>query len=107
MSRTIGFLTACVILAVIQAALVALVVILLLGLLISFVIRPRETLAFLGALAAMALVSAHPLACILAAGMISITVVIVGALTRRRQPLLLTDGRKASPSNPNRLNLLR
>ena len=101
MSRTVGFLTACIILTVIQAAVVALVAVLLLGLLISFVMRPRETLAFLGALVVMALVSAHPVACILTAGVISITVVIAGCLRRRRAPRLLIESRKA-PSDLKR-----
>lgn len=104
MSRTVGFLALCVILAIIQAAVVALVAVLLLGLLISFVTRPRETLAFLSTLAVMALISAHPVTCIVTAGIFATAVVIAGAIRRRRHPPLLADHGDHLPPDPKRLD---
>ena len=82
MNKFAGFLTLCLVVAMLRAMVVALVVAMMIGLLWSFITQPRETLLFLGILALMGLASAHPLACIIALGVIGVAAVIFG--NRRR-----------------------
>lgn len=94
MNKVVGLLTLCVVFAILKAAVVALVVAMIIALLWSFITQPRETLALLGILALMGIANAHPLACIIALGVIGVAVVAAGARQKSRRPLLLTDGRE-------------
>ncbi len=84
MSRFLTLLTVCVVLAIVQAAVAALVVGLGIMLLYSFITRPRETLVFVGTLTFFGLVSARPVTCILVLGIIALAVVGVAAWQRSR-----------------------
>lgn len=84
MSRFLTFVTAIVVLAIVQAALAALVVALAIMLLFYSVTRPRETLIFVGTLALFGLANAQPLAFIIALTAIGVAVVTAGAWRRRR-----------------------
>lgn len=77
--KTLGFfLTACVVLAAIRAALAALVVALLVGLIWSAATRPRETATLFGLLIVASLVQNHGLAFL---GVLALAV-ILGAFRR-------------------------
>ncbi len=59
--RLLGiFLSACVILAALKAAIIALVVLFLVSLLWGFYLRPREVMGFLAYCSALSVISAHP-----------------------------------------------
>jgi len=90
MNRVVGLLTLCVACAVLRAAVVALVVAMIIALLWSFITQPRETLLFLGILALMGLANAHPLACIIALGVIGLAAVFVRS-----------KGEVGKPADPN------
>ena len=93
--RTVaGLLMICLVVAALRAAVVALVVAMIVALLWSFITQPRETLLLLGTLALMGLANAHPLACVIALGVLGIAVVVAGARQKARPPLRLTDGRE-------------
>ncbi|OYX56009.1 MAG: hypothetical protein B7Y86_11210 [Brevundimonas subvibrioides] len=91
MKGLLTFLTVVIVLAIIRAILVALLVGLALMLLYSSITRPRETLVFLGTLTLFGLVSAQPIACIIAIATVALAVVVAGALQRSRCRPLLTD----------------
>lgn len=75
--------------AVLKLVVAALLVVLLVVLLLSFVTRPRETLAYVLSLGLCSLIAARPLACILTVGVIFLTSMAIGALRKpRRQPLV-------------------
>ena len=78
--------------AVLRMAVVALIVVLMTALLLSFITRPRETLTYVLSLGLCSLISARPVACIIALGIITLVVVAIGAVRRPRRQLLLTDG---------------
>ena len=60
--RLVGiFLSACVILAAVKAAIVALSALFLVSLLWGFCLYPREVVGFLAYCTALALIGAHPL----------------------------------------------
>lgn len=94
MNKVVGFLTLCLVVAMLRAMVVALVVAMIIALLWSFITQPRETLVLLGTLALMGLANAQPLACIIALGVLGIAVVLTGRRRRQklRSPPLLTDG---------------
>lgn len=104
MNKLVGLLTLCVVCAIVQAALVALVVAIMLAMLFSFIIRPRETLLFIGILALMALANAHPLACIIAIGVIGVGMFVIGSKRKGLEPRRLTDGREHPSQDPGRLD---
>lgn len=87
-------LLGCVILAVLRAVVMALVIAVPLALLICFVTRPRETLAFVGTMGLLSLATAQPVAFIIALGVIAIAVVVARLRRKSRRQLLLTDGRE-------------
>ncbi|KTR84459.1 hypothetical protein NS277_04740 [Novosphingobium barchaimii] len=61
--RLLGiFLTACVVLAAVQAVAIALCILMLAGLIYGLFAAPRETLGFLGLILIGGLFQAHPLA---------------------------------------------
>lgn len=84
MSRFLTFLTVCVVLAIVQAAVAALVVGLGIVLLYAFVTRPRETLVFMGTVILLGLASVRPVTCIVVFGIIALAVVGVAAWQRSR-----------------------
>ncbi|MGV9008457.1 hypothetical protein [Brevundimonas sp.] len=90
MNKLAGLVTLCVVLAIIRAALIALVVASLLGLLILFITRPKDTLILLGAFVVMGLANARPLAFIAMLGVIGVAVVAGGVRRTRPSQLLLT-----------------
>ena len=75
MSKFLTFLILLTLLAVVQAAALALVAGLLLALLYFFATRPLETLLCLGSLALLGLASARPIAFIAALGVVGVAVV--------------------------------
>lgn len=93
MNKLVGLLTLCVVCAILQAALVALVVAIMLAMLFSFIMRPRETLLFIGILALMALANARPLVCIGAVSIVAVVALLAGRKRRPAPPPLLTDRR--------------
>lgn len=89
--KLLAFLILCMALALARTLLMVLAVVLLLALVHAFVIRPRETLVFLGTLMLSSLAVAQPLAFIVGAvGVIGLVVIGVGIKRKRRNPLLLT-----------------
>lgn len=97
MNKVVGLLTMCVACAVLRAAVVALVVAMIIALLWSFITQPRETLLLLGILALMGLVNAHPLACIIAIGVIGLAAVLVRSKGHREASRSQPSTRDASP----------
>ena len=91
MNKVVGLLTLCAVCAVLRAAVVALVVAMIVTLLWSFITQPRETLLLLGAFALLGLANAHPLACIVALGVIAVVGLVAGAKRTGVEPLRLID----------------
>ncbi len=91
MNRFLTLLTVCVVLAIVQAALTALLVALAIVSLYAFVTRPRETLGFICTLVLFSLASAKPIACIVVLGIIALAIVGVAACQRSKCRLLLVD----------------
>lgn len=81
MNRFLLLVILCVGLAVLRAVAIVLVALAALAVIAAFIIRPRQTLVFLGILTLSALTVAQPIACIVAMATLTIAVV----LTRRRQ----------------------
>lgn len=98
MNKVAGFLTLCLVVAMLRAMVVALVVAMIIALLWSFITQPRETLLLLGILALMGLVNAHPLACIIAIGVIGLAAVFV----RSKGELGKPAGPNHRPGTPRR-----
>lgn len=95
MTRVVALvLLAAVALALLKVALIALMIGAVLALLLAFVQQPGNTIALLVAVGLTGLISARPLACVVAFGVVAIVVVVVGSLRRARKPLLLTDQRE-------------
>ena len=94
MKTVVALLTLCLVCAILKAVVVALVAALLLALLWSFVTQPRDTLLLLVTLALMGLANAHPIAFIVALGVVGVAGVVAGAKRKRLAPLLLTDPRR-------------
>ena len=87
-----GFLTLCIVLAIVRAALIALAIATVLALLFYFATRPRETLLFMGTLVVTGLATARPTAFIVALGVIGAAVVFARAMQNRPTTLLLPGG---------------
>ena len=77
-----------IVLACIAALARVVVVALMIALLLSFILRPRETVTGLLVLALCGLASAQPVACIVTLGILALVAMAMG---RPRQQLLLTD----------------
>ena len=90
MKWAFGFLTLCIVLAIIRAVLIALAIATVLTLVFCFATRPRETLRFMGVLVVTGLASARPAVFIVTLGVIGLVVIGVGIKRKRRNPLLLT-----------------
>ncbi|TFW12157.1 hypothetical protein EGY25_08900 [Brevundimonas intermedia] len=81
MDRFLLLVILCVGLAVLRAVAIVLIASVVLGLVVSFITRPKQTLVFLGTLTLSALTVAQPIACIVAMTTFGIAVV----LARRRR----------------------
>lgn len=94
MKPLVSLLVLAVFLAIVRAVLIAIVVALVLALLVSFITRPRDTLAFLVCLGLLGLAGAHPLACIITLGVVAIVSVVANTKPTAHSHGLLTDGRE-------------
>lgn len=92
MSRLLGLLILVVGLVVLRVALVVLAILLALTLTWAFIVRPRETLIFLGVLMASTLATARPAAFIAGLTVVAVAVVIAGV--GRGGPSGPVNGRK-------------
>lgn len=90
----VGLLGMCVGLALLQMVVTALLLASVALLLVAFITRPHQTLAFLGTLAVVGLASSRPGIFILVVGMVALALVAVGAWKRPQTRLLLTDHRE-------------
>lgn len=101
--RTVGgVLALCLALVIVKAVVVAFAIALGLALVVSFIRRPADTLAFLGALGLLGLAQARPVACIVAMAIIALAVVVAGSRRRPPKRLLLGDGSNHSPPDADR-----
>ena len=76
--RLVGtFLSACVILAAVKAAIIALALLFLIALLWGMFLHPKEVLSFLTFCAMLTVFTAHPFACLLIIGAAVIFVQLV------------------------------
>lgn len=97
MRRFLGLLMLVVGLVVLRLALVVLAILLTLTLTWAFIIRPRETLIFLGVVLASTLATARPAAFIAALTVVAVAMVIAGAC-RRGDPDRARGRRHWTPS---------
>lgn len=93
MSRVIALLTLALVVAVVQAAVVGLTLVLGIMLLFYAVTRPRATFTLLAVLGLMALANARPTAFIFTVGAVALAMVAGGACRTSSQPLKLTHQR--------------
>lgn len=101
MSRLLGLLCLCVLLAVIQAVAVALVAAAVLALIYAFVTRPRQTFAFLATTGLVGLATARPTTVLVILAITASVVLVISSIRRhrpryRRAPVILL-GRDADP----------
>ena len=89
MNRFLLFVTVCVLLALVKAAIIALGIALLLAVLVALIKHPRDTLLCLLTVMLIGLANARPMAFIVALGIIGVAVVVAGAIQKSRPPLLL------------------
>lgn len=90
MSRVLGLLVACVVLAIFRTVFEVLIVALFLALLWSFAARPRETLLLITALALLSLAGAQPIACIIVIGVVGV-VALANAKAKPQRRMPTTD----------------
>lgn len=92
MGRFLLLIVLCVALALLKAVIVAAVALAVLALIVSFITRPKQTLAFLGTLALSALTVTQPLACIV--GLVVVASAVLATRCRRRnEPQLQIENR--------------
>lgn len=84
-----GFLTLCIVLAIIRAVLIAIAIATVLALLFYFATKPRETLLFMGVLIVTGLATARPALFIVMLSIVGVAVVLAGRRSRRLQGKLL------------------
>ncbi|GAA0655345.1 hypothetical protein [Brevundimonas lenta] len=96
MKWTFGFLTLCIVLAVIRAVLITIAIATVLALLFYFAARPRETLLFMGVLVVTGLAAARPSLFIVTLGVLGLAVLVAGIKRKRRAQLLLTGPRESN-----------
>lgn len=89
MKWAFGFLTLCIVLAIIRAVLIALAIATVLALVFCFATRPREMLLFLGVFIVTGLASARPTVFIVTLGVIGLVVFVAGIKRKRLNPLQL------------------
>lgn len=83
MNRFLLLVILCVGLAVLRAIAIVLIASVILGLIVSFNTRPKQTLVFLGTLALSVLTVAQPIACIFAMTTFGIAVVLARRSRKR------------------------
>lgn len=98
----VGLLGMCVGLALLQMVVTALLLASVALLLVSFITRPHQTLAFLGTLVVVGLASARPGIFILVVGMVALALVAASAWRKPQRRLLLTHNREEI--SPRRLD---
>lgn len=100
MSRIVMLLVLSVVLAILKALLIGLAIMLVIALTYSFIIRPRETLLFMGVVILSGLAGARPMACLVVGGVVAVALVIASVIGRSRRrggkQLALADGRESS-----------
>jgi len=79
MKRVLAFLILCMALALARVLLMALAAVLLLALVHAFIMRPRETLVFVGTVMLSILAVAQPLAFIVTVGVVCVTAMMLAA----------------------------
>lgn len=102
MNRFLLLVILCVGLAVLRVVAIVLITSVVLGLIVSFIIRPKQTLACLGTLALCALTVAQPTAFIVTLGVVALTAIIVELRRKPRHLVRLTYRRKHQPLEPER-----
>lgn len=93
MDRLLTLLSVVLLLAVIQTAVMALAIALVLALLYFGVTRPRETLAFVVSSVVIGLAGAHPTAALVILGAVGVTAVVL-RVVRSNAPLPAVEGRR-------------
>jgi hypothetical protein len=91
MNYVLAVLVTILALAVMKVVLFALGAALLLVLLLSLLVRPRETLGLLASMGVLGLAGAHPVPFIITLGVVGVALVVVGAARNRRSVLLITE----------------
>lgn len=86
MNNFLTFMMLMLVVAILQLAVKALVVTLILALIFSFITRPRDTLIFLASLGLFGLAGSQPIACIIALTVIALMMVLVDRRQKRLQP---------------------
>ena len=92
MNRFLFFVTVCVLLALVKAAIIALGIALLLAVLVALIKHPRDTLLSLLTVMLIGLANARPTAFIVTLGVIGVVLLICGSRRRRSGPVLLGNG---------------
>ena len=90
MNKVAGFLTLCLVVAMLRAMVVALVAALMLALLWSFIRQPRETILFTATCALSCVAVGQPIACVVGVTVVAIVTVLAGRTRKRGDALLLT-----------------
>lgn len=83
MNRFLLLVILCVGLAVLRAVAIILIASVVLGLIVSFITRPKQTLVFLGTLALSVLTVAQPISCVIA---LTVIVVAIAAVRHVQNP---------------------
>ena len=89
MNRFLLFVTVCVVLALVKAAIIALGLALLLAVLVALIKHPRDTLLCLLTVMLIGLANARPMAFIVTLGIVCVAAVVAGAIQKARRPPLL------------------
>lgn len=98
-NRILMLVILCVGLAVLRAVAIVLIASVVLGLVVSFVTQPKQTLAFLGTLALSALTVGQPTAFIVTLGVVVLTAVVLHVPRKPRRGVL-SYGREHRPLEP-------
>jgi hypothetical protein len=89
MNRFLLFVTVCVVLALVKAAIIALGIALLLAVLVALIKHPRDTLLSLLTVMLIGLANARPMAFIVTLGIVCVAAVVAGASQKSRRTQLL------------------
>jgi len=98
MKRVLAFLILCMALALARVLLMALAAVLLLALVHAFIMRPRETLVFVGTVMLSILAVAQPLAFIVTVGVVCVTAMMLAA---RRSKTAIERCARSRPQLPH------
>lgn len=97
MNYFLAFVALLLAFAVLRLALIVVALALAIAVLVALIRRPGHTLLFLGCMVVIGLASAHPVACIIALGVVGLATAILGVRRNRPRQMLLTDGREQDP----------